>query len=168
MRFSLAAAVLALVACSEPAAPSHLGPAFTVQDTVFHLDSLSWGVAVTVPYRLYNQSGRTLYIDRCLLGVGALLERESATGWVSAWSPPYACALSAPVPFAAGDSLVGQLEVTGASSPNAGPHFDIPTDTVWRYRLRIPMYAHAHGFDPPTAELPADSQTVSIPFRIMP
>lgn len=161
-------ALLALTACLEPAGPSHQGPAFVVEGALFQLDTVGAAVKVTIPYRLYNQSGHRLYIDRNTLALGPLLERRSEAGWVIAWSPPCACALTAPAAFAAGDSLVGTLEVDGTLSPHASPRFDIPTDTTWQFRLRMPMFAQSHGANPPTGALPADSQTVSNTFRIVP
>jgi hypothetical protein len=161
-------ALLALAACLEPAGPSHRGPAFVVEGAVFQLDTVGEMVKVSIPYRVYNQSGHRLYISRCLLTYGALLERESAGGWVSAWSPAYGCAQTAPFQLGANDSLMGTMDVFGTLWPNAGPRFDIPTDTVWDYRLRIPMFAQSHGMNPPTGALPANSQTVSTIFRIVP
>ena len=150
------------VACSEPAAPSgEAGAAFAVRDTLFHLDTLGTLVHVAIPYRVLNASGRTLYVEGCLAGVD--IERQVAGGgWTTAWDRVRACAESAPRPLSPNDSIVGVFEVYGTLQEGSLQRFDLPADTLWHFRLRIPLH-NANG-----TAVPESPQTRSTTFTIMP
>ncbi|MBA2626723.1 MAG: hypothetical protein H0U85_01815 [Gemmatimonadales bacterium] len=159
----MSVAAIATAACGQPEAPSSLvGPAFVVGGTSFQLDSLPQRVEVRIPFRLVNATGHTLYLDSCF--DRARLEREVGEGvWTSAWADVYACVGEAPRAFAPNDSIVDVLTVTGSLRANTSPRFDIPTDTIWHYRLRFPLLAARQG-----PELPVSAQTVSPTFTILP
>jgi hypothetical protein len=151
-----------LFACSEPAGPGNSAqPVFEVRDTLFRLDSLGTLVHVAIPYRLVNASVRTLYVDRCL--DGADLERQVANGgWATAWDRVRACAQSAPRPLGPNDSVVGVFDVNGSLQAGSLQRFDIPADTLWHFRLRLPLY-NANG-----TAIPESPQTRSTTFTIIP
>lgn len=151
-----------LFACSEPAGPASTArPVFEVRDTLFRLDTLGTLVRVAVPYRLVNASGRRLYVDNC--GEGIDLERQGADGrWTTAWNRVRACAQSAPRPLSPNDSVVGVFEVDGSLQAGSLQRFDLPTDTRWHFRLRLPLY-NANG-----TAIPDGPQTQSTTFTVVP
>ena len=161
-RLPLLVALTLVLACSEAAGPgTTAGPAFDVRDTVFQLDSLGTVVHVAIPYRLVNASGRTLYVDNC--GNGVDLERQvDDRTWTTAWDRVRACAQSTPRPLWPNDSIVGVFDVDGTLQLNSLQRFDIPTDPLWHFRLRLPLY-NANG-----TPIPESPQTRSTTFTIMP
>lgn len=161
-RLALLLAAALVPACSEPAGPGSLAAApFEASDTLFHLDTLGTLVHVAIPYRLVNASGRTLYVDSC--GEGVDLERQvDDSNWTTAWDRVRACGQSTPRPLGPNDSVVSVFEVNGTLQDHSLQRFDLPTDTLWRFRLRLPL-DNANG-----TAIPESPQTRSTPFTIMP
>ena len=161
-RFVVGLVSAVTLGCAEPAGPGAGADApFQVPATMFRLDTLETLVRVSIPYRLVNASGRTLYVDRCL--DGADLERQTPDGgWVTAWDRIRGCGLTAPRPLAPNDSVVGVFDVDGSLQDGSLQRFDIPTDTLWHFRLRLPLY-NANG-----TVIPQSPQTRSTTFTIAP
>lgn len=87
----------------------------------------SWGdsgVAVDIPIRFHNVTGRSLYIVNCNDQLAPVLEKRVGDEWQDFWSPALLMCLSPPIVIRPGESLERTIQVFGTVPPGtAAPQF---------------------------------------------
>jgi hypothetical protein len=140
---SLAGAGCTSIETSGPGDAAGLDAPIATSAGEYTLAPSNSGLAVDIPIRFHNVTGRTLSIVNCRGGLAPVLERRVGGGWEPFWHGVQLQCLSPPIVIPAGEWIDRTVQVWGAlPQSNMAPQF-ASGDVAGTYRIVL----HSVVFD---------------------